>query len=119
MSERERRVLNLRYGLEDGISRTLGETAKFFGITRERVRQIEVAALRKLRALLATEKDGSFDQPIGAPSDGSKGAGTARQQTGKATRTQGATTRRGSARAPRATKRSPGRRRAPSRRRRA
>ena len=55
MNERERRLLTLRYGLEDGISRTLGETAKYFGITRERVRQIEVAAMRKLRAYLATE----------------------------------------------------------------
>jgi len=55
MSERERRVLSLRYGLEDGISRTLGETAKFFGITRERVRQIEVAAMRKLRVYLTTQ----------------------------------------------------------------
>ncbi len=56
MNDRERRVLSLRYGLEDRISRTLGETAKFFGITRERVRQIEVAAMHKLRAYLATEK---------------------------------------------------------------
>ena len=56
MNDRERRVLSLRYGLEDRISRTLGETAKFFGITRERVRQIEVAAMRKLRAHLAAEK---------------------------------------------------------------
>ncbi len=56
MNDRERRVLSLRYGLEDGISRTLGETAKFFGITRERVRQIEVVAMRKLRAYLAVEK---------------------------------------------------------------
>ena len=55
MSERERRLLTLRYGLEDGISRTLGETAKHFGITRERVRQIEVAAMCKLRAFLTTE----------------------------------------------------------------
>jgi RNA polymerase primary sigma factor len=55
MNERERRLLTLRYGLDDGISRTLGETAKYFGITRERVRQIEVAAMRKLRAYLATE----------------------------------------------------------------
>ena len=56
MNDRERRVLILRYGLDDGISRTLGETAKFFGITRERVRQIEVAAMRKLRALIASEE---------------------------------------------------------------
>ena len=59
MNERERRVLVLRYGLEDGISRTLGETAKFFNITRERVRQIEVVAMRKLRALIALEEPGS------------------------------------------------------------
>ena len=56
MNERERRVLVLRYGLDDGISRTLGETAKFFGITRERVRQIEVVAIRKLRALITVEE---------------------------------------------------------------
>ena len=65
MSERERRVISLRYGLEDGVSRTLGETAKFFGITRERVRQIEVAAMRKLRAFLAAESTG--EQPTGQP----------------------------------------------------
>ena len=59
MSDRERRLLSLRYGLEDGISRTLGETAKFFGITRERVRQIEVATMRKIRAYLAAEKQPS------------------------------------------------------------
>jgi RNA polymerase primary sigma factor len=56
MNERERKVLVLRYGLEDGVSRTLGEAAKVFGITRERVRQIEVAAMRKLRTFLTTEE---------------------------------------------------------------
>src|SRR3989338_5320648 len=61
MNERERRVLTLRYGLADGVSRTLGETAKFFGITRERVRQIEVAAMRKLRAIIAVEEQGQQD----------------------------------------------------------
>jgi len=55
MTDRERSVLILRYGLDDGISRTLGETAKLFGITRERVRQIELAAMRKLRLYLANE----------------------------------------------------------------
>ena len=68
MSERERRVLTLRYGLEDRISRTLGETAKFFGITRERVRQIEVAAMRKLRAMIAAEEQGSPGAPPPAKS---------------------------------------------------
>ena len=56
INERERRVIELRYGISDGVSRTLGETAKFFGITRERVRQIEVVAIRKLRALIDTEE---------------------------------------------------------------
>ncbi len=56
MNDRERQVLILRYGLDDGISRTLGETAKSFGITRERVRQIEVAALRKLRVIATSEE---------------------------------------------------------------
>ncbi len=49
LSERERRVLELRYGLTDGQPRTLEEVGKAFGVTRERVRQIEVKALRKLR----------------------------------------------------------------------
>ncbi|MEF3272819.1 MAG: RNA polymerase sigma factor RpoD [Chloroflexus sp.] len=49
LSERERRVLELRYGLLDGQPRTLEEVGKAFGVTRERVRQIEVKALRKLR----------------------------------------------------------------------
>ena len=49
MTPREKKILTLRFGLKDGIPRTLGATAKKFGITRERVRQIENAAMRKLR----------------------------------------------------------------------
>ena len=49
LTERERRVLKLRFGLEDGTQRTLEEVGKEFGVTRERIRQIEVKALRKLR----------------------------------------------------------------------
>jgi RNA polymerase primary sigma factor len=49
LSERERRVLQLRFGLEDGRSRTLEEVGRNFGVTRERIRQIEAKALRKLR----------------------------------------------------------------------
>ena len=56
LNERERKIVILRYGLDDRISRTLGETAKHFGITRERVRQIEVVAVRKLRALMSAEE---------------------------------------------------------------
>jgi RNA polymerase primary sigma factor len=49
LNGRERRVLELRFGLADGRARTLEEVGKEFGITRERVRQIEAIALRKLR----------------------------------------------------------------------
>ena len=49
LSLRERRVLQLRFGLEDGRSRTLEEVGKEFCVTRERIRQIEAKALRKLR----------------------------------------------------------------------
>ncbi len=49
LTDRERRVLQLRFGLEDGRSRTLEEVGREFGVTRERIRQIEAKALRKLR----------------------------------------------------------------------
>ena len=49
LSEREARVLQLRFGLEDGRGRTLEEVGRDFGVTRERIRQIEAKALRKLR----------------------------------------------------------------------
>ena len=49
LSKRERRVLQLRYGLEDGRPRTLEEVGREFSVTRERIRQIETKALRKLR----------------------------------------------------------------------
>jgi RNA polymerase primary sigma factor len=49
LTDRERKVLQLRFGLDDGRSRTLEEVGKEFHVTRERIRQIEAKALRKLR----------------------------------------------------------------------
>jgi RNA polymerase primary sigma factor len=49
LADRERQVLDYRFGLTDGYSRTLEEVGKQFNVTRERIRQIEAKALRKLR----------------------------------------------------------------------
>jgi len=49
LNPRECKVLQLRFGLEDGRSKTLEEIGREFGLTRERIRQIEAKALRKLR----------------------------------------------------------------------
>jgi RNA polymerase primary sigma factor len=49
LTDRESRVLKLRFGLEDGRTRTLEEVGREFGVTRERIRQIEAKAIRKLR----------------------------------------------------------------------
>ena len=49
LTERERQVVRLRFGLEDGRARTLEEVGREFNVTRERIRQIEAKALRKLR----------------------------------------------------------------------
>jgi RNA polymerase primary sigma factor len=49
LNERERKVLELRFGLGDGNARTLEEVGQQFNVTRERIRQIEAKALRKMR----------------------------------------------------------------------
>ena len=56
LNERERKVLEMRFGLEDGMSRTLEEVGQEFGVTRERIRQIEAKALRKLRHPIRSRK---------------------------------------------------------------
>ena len=56
MMPRERKILSLRFGLKDGVRHTLRETAVHFGITRERVRQIENVAMRKLRDYMKEEE---------------------------------------------------------------
>ncbi|MER8186563.1 sigma-70 family RNA polymerase sigma factor [Kitasatospora sp. NPDC094015] len=50
LGERERQIVQLRYGLDDGLPRTLEEIGRLFGVTRERIRQIEAKTLAKLRA---------------------------------------------------------------------
>jgi RNA polymerase primary sigma factor len=49
LSQREREVIKLRFGLEDGEEKTLEQIGQQFGVTRERIRQLEAKALRKLR----------------------------------------------------------------------
>ncbi|MBI2871144.1 MAG: sigma-70 family RNA polymerase sigma factor [Candidatus Omnitrophica bacterium] len=57
LDARERQILELHFGLKDGHNLTLEETAKRFGLTRERVRQIESAAIRKLRLFVALDEE--------------------------------------------------------------
>jgi RNA polymerase primary sigma factor len=56
LTARERQVLEMRFGLVDGTARTLEEVGQEFGVTRERIRQIESKALRKLRHPLRSRK---------------------------------------------------------------
>jgi RNA polymerase sigma factor (sigma-70 family) len=52
LSEREKLIIRVRYGFEDGVPRTLAETGKLIHVSRERVRQLEMRALRKLKFLV-------------------------------------------------------------------
>jgi RNA polymerase primary sigma factor len=58
LSDRERNILQRRYGLIDGSTYTLDELSQMFSLTRERIRQIELAALRKLRHPVRSRKLG-------------------------------------------------------------
>ena len=89
LTGRERRVLQLRFGLEDGRARTLEEVGKEFNVTRERIRQIEAKALRKLRhpsrepqaqglpgvEVGSAPLNGVAPQPRAARGGGARGAG--------------------------------------------
>ena len=60
MTDREARVLELRYGLLDNHPRTLEEVGKEFGVTRERIRQIEAKAIKKLRHPTRSKRLGDY-----------------------------------------------------------
>lgn len=64
LSQRESRVLHLRYGLDDNRPRTLEEVGKEFAVTRERIRQIESKALKKLRSPTRLKKLGDYRLPV-------------------------------------------------------
>jgi len=67
LTDRERAILTLRYGLQDGVTYTLGDTAKQLGLTRERVRQIQSSAERKLHAYLQAQESSAGSHPSKAP----------------------------------------------------
>ena len=64
LSDREERVIRLRYGLDDNRPRTLEEVGKEFGVTRERIRQIEAKAIKKLRHPTRSKKLGDYKEKL-------------------------------------------------------
>ncbi len=61
LSERERKILDMRYGLTDGNTHTLAEIAEKMGVSRERIRQVEAATLKKIRRLLKKKEKNSAE----------------------------------------------------------
>jgi RNA polymerase primary sigma factor len=60
LTEREKKILEMRFGLEDGVTHTLEEVGKVFGVTRERIRQIEAKALERIRLHQNADKLGEY-----------------------------------------------------------
>ena len=56
LSDRERKILDMRFGLTDGETHTLSEIAKVLGVSRERVRQLEAATIKKIRQVIKDQK---------------------------------------------------------------
>ena len=65
LSPREEKIIRMRFGMEDGSEHTLEEVGREFSVTRERIRQIEAKALRKLRHPSRSEKLKSFFEHVG------------------------------------------------------
>ena len=64
LTDREERVIRLRYGLDDNCPKTLEEVGKIFGVTRERIRQIEAKAIKKLRHPARSKKLGDYKDKL-------------------------------------------------------
>ncbi len=64
LSQREEQVIRIRYGFYDGVTRTLAQTGEHFGISRERVRQIEARAIEKLRRAIEIQGSGAADPAL-------------------------------------------------------
>jgi len=62
LNDRERQIIELRYGLKDGETHTLAEIAKVLGVSRERVRQIEAATIKKIRHILQQKEQNQDDE---------------------------------------------------------